>query len=227
MGQAKSPKVGVGRVTLLITALVTALVTAVVVGLVGYSIGRLSTIGDPRPSNTSAEAGFARDMQVHHLQGVDLAMIIRDRTDDPDVRLLAYDIATTQGQQSGQLYGSLTEWGLSQLGSEASMTWMTRPGSSADAHGTPHESMASPSTGATMPGLATPAQIAELSAASGIEAERIFLTLMIAHHQGAIQMAEAVLERADHPSVLSFARAVVTSQTSEIDLMTEMLADRD
>jgi len=44
--------------------------------------GSLSSCG-------SAEAGFARDMQVHHDQGVELAMIVRDRTDDPDVRLLA------------------------------------------------------------------------------------------------------------------------------------------
>ena len=40
-------------------------------------------------------------MQVHHQQGVELAMIVRDGSDDPDVRLLAYDIATTQAQQSG------------------------------------------------------------------------------------------------------------------------------
>ena len=86
MDLAKSSRSGTGRVALIVTALV----TAVVVGLVGYSIGRLSTIGDPWPSNTSAEAGFARDMQVHHLQGVDLAMIIRDRTDDPDEPLRAY-----------------------------------------------------------------------------------------------------------------------------------------
>ncbi len=232
MHQERSPRSGVSRVVLLTTAVV----TAVVVGLVGYSVGRLSTIGNSRPSDTSAEAGFARDMQVHHLQGVDLAMIVRDLTDEPAVRLLAYDIATAQGQQSGQLYGWLTQWELSQLGSEPSMTWMTRPGLSAAPHtpgaSIPGDSMTGDSMtgdsmpGHLMPGLATPAQIAELSAASGVEAERIFLTLMIAHHQGAIEMGEAALARTSNTSVRAFARAVVISQTSEIDLMTGMLADR-
>ena len=83
--------------------IVAALISAVAVGLVGFSIGRLSTINNPTPVSTSAEAGFARDMQVHHLQGVELAMIIRDLTDDDAVRLLGYDIATTQAQQAGQL----------------------------------------------------------------------------------------------------------------------------
>ena len=46
-------------------------------------------------------------MQVHHLQGVELAMIVRDATDDHEVRLLGYDIATTQAQQAGQMYGWL------------------------------------------------------------------------------------------------------------------------
>ena len=108
----------------------------VVVAVVAFSVGRLSTLADAPPTDTSAEAGFARDMQVHHQQGVELAMIVRDESDDPDVRLLAYDIATTQAQQSGQLYGWLRGWGLSQAGTEPSMTWMTRPAAdAATAHG--------------------------------------------------------------------------------------------
>jgi uncharacterized protein (DUF305 family) len=197
-------------------------VTAVLVGVAAFSLGRISAPENPRPSNTSAEAGFARDMQVHHDQGVELANIVRDLTTDEPVRLLALDIAAVQGQQSGQLYGWLTEWGLPQAAREPSMTWMSRPGRSVDGH--THAAAHSP--GAPMPGLATAEQIAELNAASGIEAERIFLTLMIAHHQGAVDMAEAALDRAANTSVLAFATAVVRSQAAEIDLMTRMLADR-
>jgi uncharacterized protein (DUF305 family) len=202
--------------------LLAGVVVIAVVAVAAFAAGRLSTLDNPTPSANSAEAGFARDMQVHHIQGVELAMIVRDLTDDPAVRLLAYDIATTQGQQAGQLYGWLTEWQLSQLGSEPSMTWMTRPGRS----DTGHEHSGAHIPGAPMPGLATDAQIAELKAATGVEAERIFLTLMIAHHKGAIEMAEAVLDRADNTSVLGFANAVMLSQTSEIKLMQDMLAER-
>jgi len=165
-------------------------------------------------------------MQTHHNQGVQLALIIRDKTDDEAVRRLAYDITVTQGQQSGQMYAWLVLWNVSQAGTEPSMTWMTRsaPASSdansAQGHGAGH------ATGEPMPGLATSAQIASLTAASGLEAERQFLTLMIAHHHGAVEMAEAVLDRSDNSTVRSFASAVVQSQKSEIDLMTAMLAER-
>ena len=207
-----------GRIALIATVVV----TAVVVGLVAFSFGRLSTLQDPTPSDTSAEAGFSRDMQVHHNQGVELATLVRDRTDDPDVRLLAFDIATTQGQQSGQMYGWLSVWGLSKVGSEPSMTWMTRPGRSTGEHA--HSGGHQP--GEPMPGLATADQIASLTAASGVEAERIFLTLMIEHHKGAVEMAEALLDRSDHSVVRALATSVVASQTAEIELMQRMLAER-
>jgi uncharacterized protein (DUF305 family) len=206
-----------------VVLIVTAAVAAVMVGLVGFSIGRLSTINNPDPVSTSAEAGFARDMQEHHLQGVELAMIIRDLTDDDAVRLLGYDIATTQAQQAGQLYGWLTEWDLSQAGPEPSMTWMTRPGRSSDTH---EHVEGAHTPGEPMPGLATDAQIAELKAATGVEAERQFLTLMIAHHLGAVEMAEAVQDRAGNTSVLGFANSVIISQEAEIILMEDMLAAR-
>ena len=199
---------------------VAALVAIVVVGLVAYSFGRLSALDTARPTDTSAEAGFARDMQVHHNQGVELAIMIRELTADPDVRRLSYDIETTQAQQSGQLYGWLVLWGLPQAAREPSMTWMTRSAASGAQH---DHALAA---GSPMPGLATPQQIAALSRETGVQAERTFLTLMIAHHTGAIEMAEAALDRATNPTVLTFARGVIASQGPEIELMKRMLAER-
>ncbi|GAA1826209.1 DUF305 domain-containing protein [Agromyces salentinus] len=210
----------IGRVSVLVAASV----ALVVVALVAFSIGRLSTLADPTPTDTGAEAGFSRDMQVHHLQGAELAMIVRDETDDPDIRLLAYDIAQTQSQQAGQLYGWLRAWELPQAASEPSMTWMTRSPAAGAVHDGHGEEGHGP--GRPMPGLATPEQIEELRAASGVEAERIFLELMIAHHRGAIEMADAVLERSSDPLVTPFARAVVKSQDAEIALMEDLLAER-
>ncbi|WEO77801.1 DUF305 domain-containing protein [Cryobacterium sp. SO2] len=212
-----------------VALIVTAAVAAVMIGLAGFAVGRLSTLDNPTPTATSAEAGFARDMQVHHLQGAELAMIIRDRTDDVDVRRLAYDIALTQSQQAGQLYGWLTEWNLSQAGPEPSMTWMTRPGRSGSthAHDAGDSSAGAHTPGDPMPGLATDDQIAELTAASGVAAERTFLTLMIAHHRGAVEMAEAAQDRANNTSILGFASAVITSQEAEITLMEGMLQSRE
>lgn len=225
---ALPPHRGARRIALLVALLVTALI----VGAAAFSVGRLSTLADPGPSNTSAEAGFSRDMQTHHNQGVELALIIRDRTDDDAVRRLAYDITVTQGQQSGQMYAWLVLWDLSQAGAEPSMTWMTRPAptdsgaDSDDDSDSGHSHAADHVAGEPMPGLATSAQITSLTAASGVAAEREFLSLMIAHHQGAVAMAQAVLDRSDNGTVREFATAVVLSQESEIDLMTGMLEDR-
>ncbi|WP_127792375.1 DUF305 domain-containing protein [Agromyces sp. LHK192] len=217
-----------GRRPARLAAIVAAGVVVLVIATVAFSFGRLSTLSSPTPTDRGADAGFARDMQVHHLQGVELAMLVRDRSEADDIRHLSYDIATSQAQQAGQMYGWLEEWGLSQAGSEPSMTWMTRPAKDGSAHD--HSDAAggpgAHAPGEPMPGLATPEQVARLEAATGVEAERIFLELMIAHHRGAVEMAEAALDRADAPVVLSLARAIVGSQSAEIDLMEGMLAER-
>lgn len=223
--ETERPRSGFSRWAVVLAASV----ALVAVAVVAFSIGRLSTLGDPTPSNTSAEAGFARDMQVHHQQGVELAMIVRDATDDEATRLLGYDIATTQSQQAGQMYGWLAEWGLPQFGSEPSMTWMSLPadGATHDEHDSGDGGdAATHEPGGPMPGLATPEQISELQALEGVEAERRFLELMIAHHKGAVEMAEAVLARSDYPVVVSLAESIVASQASEIALMEDMLAER-
>lgn len=203
--------------------LVAAAVVAAIVLVAGaLAIGRFTAPVAANPSNTSAEAGFSRDMQVHHNQAVEMAMLIRDATDDPDVRLLAYDIATSQSNQSGQMLAWLNVWGLPQLGSEPSMTWMTRPtiDGSDDGHGHTGD------VPGAMPGLATSAQMDALAAASGIDAEILFLELMIAHHQGGVEMAEAVLARSTNKVVTDLAGSIVTAQVSEITLMEDLLAAR-
>jgi uncharacterized protein (DUF305 family) len=205
-------------------ALVAIVVAAVVLAAGTFALGRFTSPAQPTPSTTSAEAGFARDMQTHHQQAVELSMLVRDRTDDPDVRLLAYDIALAQQQQSGQLYGWLTQWGLPQVSPEPSMTWMSRPPLDSASGGHGHAAADTP--GATMPGMATPEQIAQLTAARGADAERLFLELMIAHHEGGIEMAEALVERSNEPNVTAFARGILSSQSAEIEAMTAMLAAR-
>ena len=63
-------------------------------------------------------------MQTHHAQAVEMAFLVRDRTDDEDLRTVAYDIITSQQQQAGQMYGWLVQWGLPQTGSRPPMAWV-------------------------------------------------------------------------------------------------------
>src|SRR5215216_7678359 len=124
------------------------------------------------PGDDSLEAGFARDMIVHHDQAVTMALSIRDRTTDPAIKTLATDILLTQENQIGQMLGWLTVWGLSATGVEPAMAWMGHP------------------TTGPMPGMATPEELKNLEGSSGDSADQLFLQLMIRHHQGAIPMAE-------------------------------------
>ncbi|KQU67682.1 hypothetical protein ASC58_12470 [Phycicoccus sp. Root101] len=195
-------------------------------GLLGYGLaGR-----NAHPGETSPEAGFARDMQTHHGQAVQMALTIRDKTTDPTLRTVAYDIITSQQQQSGQMFGWLTLWDLPQTGSEPAMAWMSsaghdmsamQPTGTAGASGT---NSASPP--ATMPGMARPADLKRLDAASGVAAERQFLQLMIAHHRGGVQMAQAILERTNRPEVVALAKAIKSAQAAEIEQMESLLASR-
>jgi uncharacterized protein (DUF305 family) len=174
--------------------------------------------GPGTPGDRSAEAGFARDMQAHHAQAVEMAFIIRDKTSDPTMRAIAFDIITTQQQQSGQMAAWLQMWGLPPTGSEPHMAWMERhPG-----HGTTGAtSSAAPAS--AMPGMATAAQLAQLEASQGRAAERLFLTLMIDHHRGGVLMADAVLTTTQQPQVRRLAAAIASSQRAEIEQMTDLL----
>lgn len=178
-----------------------------------FIAGRV-TGSDAAPADLSADAGFARDMQVHHAQAVEMSLILRDRTTDAAARSLAYDIARTQQHQVGQMYAWLDLWGVPQASSRAPMAWAD------DMAGHQMEGES------RMPGLAPAADLRRLGSLTGPEAERLYLQLMIAHHRGGVEMAQAALDRARRPEVLSLARKIVEGQTSEIKAMEGMLRER-
>ncbi len=182
------------------------------------------------PGDDSVEAGFARDMSVHHAQAVAMAEAIRDRTADPDLKLLATDIALGQQNQIGRMTGWLDEWGLSVGTTREAMAWMAggdMPGGEMTGdqmNGSPAGEL-DPVTG-LMPGMASRPQISALATLPIEEAEISFLQLMIAHHVGGVSMAEAALALTDRPDVVRLGTSIVNGQQAEIDLMTDMLAKR-
>ncbi|MCW4385230.1 DUF305 domain-containing protein [Salinibacterium sp. SYSU T00001] len=208
----------------------TRLIVAIILGgallaALAFGVGYFAAPSESTPSTTSAEAGFARDMQVHHNQAVRMSFIVRENTEDREIATLAYDIATAQQQQAGQMFGWLEVWGLPQAASEPSMTWMSRP--TLDGAGHDHgEGDTAHAPGELMPGLATAEQMAELESLTGVEAEAYYLELMIAHHEGGVEMAQAVLDRSDNRVVRQLASGLVAVQEKEIALMEELLAER-
>jgi uncharacterized protein (DUF305 family) len=119
------------------------LVLALLVGcLAGATVVLLLT---RPPGNDSPEAGFARDMIVHHAQAVQMAEIVRGRTESDSMRLLATDISLGQQAQIGIMQGWLGVWGLPITGTKLAMAWMEHP------------------MDGLMPGMATPEEIGRLS----------------------------------------------------------------
>jgi uncharacterized protein (DUF305 family) len=167
------------------------------------------------PLDGSAEAGFARDMQTHHGQAVEMSLLVNDRTTDPQIRILAKDIATSQQHQAGQMFAWVQLWGLSPTGSQPSMAWM---------EGDHHSATSTSGESVAMPGMASATDLANLTSARGVDADRIFLSLMIEHHRGGVEMADAVLARSDRKEVVTLARAMKSAQNSEIAVMEQLLA---
>jgi uncharacterized protein (DUF305 family) len=186
------------------TALALGILAALVAGVAipGW------TLWPKDPGNDSVEAGFLRDMFTHHAQAVEMSMIIRDRTEDPNLLALATDVALSQSTQMGTMQGYLDIWGLPLTGDDPAMTWMDHP------------------TTGLMPGMATADQIEQLRTLPVEEAEVLFLQLMIRHHQGGVEMAQAALDRSDQEQVTFMADRTVMLQGSEITTMNRMLEER-
>src|SRR5918992_1350416 len=125
------PRGSVFTIVLLVVAIAVA-------AAAGAALASLFSVGAPAdlpaevagigaPSDSSPEAGFARDMMVHHAQAVEMAEIVRDKTESNEIRILASDIALTQQAQIGQMQGWLGVWGLPITGTEPAMAWMGHP----------------------------------------------------------------------------------------------------
>ncbi|MGW6525256.1 DUF305 domain-containing protein [Streptomyces sp. NPDC054962] len=186
----------------------------VAAGAITYSVAEDGSADPAPPAADSADAGFARDMAVHHQQAVEMSYIVRDRTTDEDIRRLAYDIAQTQANQRGMLLGWLDLWGLPKVSSKAPMSWMGMG------------DMADGEDGALMPGMATDTELKKLGTLNDKAAEVLFLQLMTAHHKGGVHMAEGCVDRCTVGVEKRLARGMVEAQRSEIDLMTDLLKAR-
>ncbi|MFC8585213.1 DUF305 domain-containing protein [Streptomyces sp. NPDC057217] len=199
-----------------------AAITAVALALLfaGGAVTVASADRDEAPAtpvSASADAGFARDMAVHHQQAVEMSFIVRDRTKDEAVRRLAYDIANTQANQRGMMLGWLDLWGLPKVESGVEpMSWMGMGGSGDTG----------PLDGALMPGMATKTQIEELRKASGREAEVLYLKLMTEHHRGGVHMAEGCVRKCAVGTERALAQGMIDAQKSEMLLMADMLKER-
>jgi uncharacterized protein (DUF305 family) len=160
---------------------------------------------------------FMQDMILHHFQAVEMAALVEDRTNNPDVRAVAERIDVSQADEIDFMRGWLTERGehAPDPARHAAM------GHGAMGHGGEHADHH-----ATMQGMASPEQMAELAAASATEFDALFLELMIAHHEGAVVMVRELLSKrgsAYDPVLFDFVGDVRSEQEAEIRRMDGLL----
>jgi uncharacterized protein (DUF305 family) len=192
----------------------TAAAVLVAAGAITYAVAEDGGSSASTPAADSADAGFARDMAVHHQQAVEMSYIVRDRTKNTEVRRLAYDIAQTQANQRGMLLGWLDLWGLPKVSAKPPMAWMGMG------------DMPERGDGSLMPGMATDAEMKKLGTLNGRQAEIFYLQLMTDHHKGGIHMAEGCVAKCGVGVEKNLAQGMVDAQQSEIKLMADMLKER-
>lgn len=198
-------------VRVLITAGV--LLAVLLLGASGGLLLAQTDSADPAPS--PVDVGFAQDMSVHHRQAALMASLVPERSTDPAVRTLAFDIQATQLEQIGRMQGWLSLWGAPALPPGKHMTWMSEHG---DGHGHGATTM--------MPGMASQQELDALRRASGVEFDVLFLQLMLRHHQGGVPMARYAQDHAAVPQVSNLAGQMLASQTMESAFMKQLLAER-
>ncbi len=171
---------------------------------------------------TGDDVAFMQHMIVHHAQAVEMVELLQTRGTHPTVRRLGERIALSQEAEMALMRGWLSDRGQpldmpGMGGHHAGMDHATHAG-----HAMP------PSDTPIMAGMLSPAQMQALAAANGPVFDRLFLEGMIRHHQGALDMVDALLANPDaaEDTLLSdFTTSVVADQSAEILRMQSLLSD--
>ncbi|OBK71002.1 DUF305 domain-containing protein [Mycobacterium sp. 1274761.0] len=159
--------------------------------------------------HNQADVMFAQHMIPHHQQAIEMSDVILAKGGiDPRITDLATRIKAAQGPEISKMQGWLQQWGNPPM----------PPMSSGDGPGS--HSM----NGMSGMGMMSADDMTALKNAQGVEAGRLFLTGMIKHHQGAIDMAQAEIADGQFGPAIDLARSIATTQQQEIDTMKGILA---
>jgi uncharacterized protein (DUF305 family) len=202
------------RLVLVLAALATAAVLAACGGdgtaapaTAAGTAGTAGTGTTGTADHNAADVAFAQMMIPHHRQAVEMARLAAGRAADPAVAKLAARIEAAQAPEIETMAGWLASWGQP-----------TAP--AAGMHGMGHGGSAMPGT---MPGMMSDADMAGLRAASGAAFDRLFLEMMIRHHEGAIGMARAERRDGLFGPATRLAATVEAAQAREVATMRGML----
>lgn len=164
-----------------------------------------ATTSDATPAgvHNDADAAFATGMIPHHGQAITMADLALEAATTTKVKDLAAQIKAAQDPEIRTMSGWLKSWGVP----------VPPP------QGMNHDQMNHEAEG-----MMSMEKMDRLEQATGAEFDRMWLQMMIAHHQGAVTMARTVLSAGSNPQVKQLAQAIIDGQTKEIATMTSLLA---
>ena len=184
----------------------TSITFAVVAALTLVGCGNDTDSNDSTSSSggqfNDADVTFAQSMIPHHEQAVEMATMAQEQASSPEVKQVADKIAAAQGPEIDTMAGWLEDWG--------------QEVSSDSEGGMDH-------SGSDMSGMMSDDDMESLGAATGAEFDQMFLTMMIEHHTGAIEMAQAEQQDGENPDAIALAEKIEADQTAEITQMQDLL----
>ncbi len=203
--------------------------TVIAITALGVATGCSSTTtSNPSPSTTTSnvvnghnvqDETFLADMIAHHQQAIDMAQMVPSHTKNPKVRTLASQIEAAQGPEIAKMQAWLDEWS---EGKPSASAHSSAPGMDDNMPGMDHGGASAGDPSA--PGMMTAQEMAQLESKSGAAFDKLWLTMMIAHHQGAITMSQQELAKGENAQVKAVAEGIIDGQTKEIATMKAMLA---
>ncbi|MCD7049102.1 DUF305 domain-containing protein [Rhodococcus sp. BH2-1] len=196
------------------------------------SVSASGTAEQGGPHN-DADVEYVQMMIPHHEQAVEMAELVPSRTGNPDIIALADQIEKAQGPEIEQMEGWLKAWGAPEPSKAeapgATSDGMDHDGMEGDGTSMPMQSMPMTSMN-SMPGMEggghgmmSAEQMQALENAKDAEFDKMWLELMIAHHQGAVASSEQILQTGESEQVRQLAQQIVSSQQAEIAQMEALL----
>ncbi|NLU81856.1 MULTISPECIES: DUF305 domain-containing protein [Rhodococcus] len=174
-----------------------------------------TSAADEAAAHNDADVMFAQMMLPHHSQAIEMSDMLLAKQDIPaDVTALAEQIKAAQGPEIAQLESWLEQWG--------EPTEMPETGNN-DMPGMDMDEGMDGMEGMEMEGMMSEEDMQALSEAQGADAARLFLEQMIAHHEGAVDMAQTEIEDGQFPDAVEMARTIVDTQQQEIETMRQLL----
>ena len=192
-----------------LAAVAAALTMTLATTLAGCSASGSSSDGK---GHNEADVEFSSDMIQHHAQALQMVDLTLGRELDPEVVALADQIRAAQAPEIEKMVDWLEAW--DQPVPETSRDH-------ANAHAQEHGESAEMDT--DMPGMMSADEMAALEKAPDQEFQDMWLEMMIEHHEGAVEMAEAEVEDGENAKAISLAEDVISAQEKEISTMQELL----